>query len=618
MEELKCLYSSRRGYRTHLKKLLARTDEITKHHRNNPTEPPRYDVATLSDLRDQLRRKYDIISKLDTQIVALMRDEEELATDVCEAEEINESLSSNIAKITQLLGIHETLATTKHVQQNSPLFNTGTPLQPLASADSNPEVQDENPDVEQNSTTNEAPQLVHNTPVIPTSRIVTGNQDITRLPKLNIPTFSRNTLQWQSFWDCFEAAVHHNPSITGVQKLNYLWAQLQGSALQVIAGLPLTNTNYNHSVTLLKERYGEPHKLVDAHMQALIELNCPTNTLASLQLFYDSVEDHTRSLQSLGTLQESYRSMLVPIILRKLSAEIRRNIARAHGSDQWTLNELQSAILQKIRILEMGSEYSNYQSNLPTPTASFLTNTNRWPQQPNSENQKRSSTCVYCGRSHTPTNCESVKDKQKHMEIIKRDMLCFSCLGRHKVSQCRSRHRCRQCNRRHHTSVCNDTAPADSSDPAISNKDKDTTNKQTPNTTILTTLTTDSSPTPFNNTMCLLKTAVATVTSLNSETEVNILFDEGSQRSFLTQDMADVLSLKPHHKEDISLSSFGSKHSLNKKMGVGQIYVKTKSGELLPIMVLIVPTIATPLRNTMKTNITQLPHLRGLPLGHLS
>ena len=113
-----------------------------------------------------------------------------------------------------------------------------------------------------------------------------------------------------------------------------------------------------------------------------------------------------------------------------------------------------------------------------------------------------------------------------------------------------------------------------------------------------------------------MKTAVATVTSLNSETEVNILFDEGSQLSFLTQDMADVLSLKPHHKEDISLSLFGSKHSLNKKMAVGQIYVKTKSGELLPIMVLIVPTIATPLRNILKTNVTQLPHLRGLPLGH--
>ena len=159
MEELKWLYSSQRGYHTHLKKLLAKTDEITEHHRNNPTEPPGYDVATLSDLRDQLRRKHDIISKLDTQIVVLMRDEEELTTDVCKADEINESLLSNITKITQLLEIHETLATTKHIQQNSPPINTSSSLQPSASVNSTPEVQDDNCDVEQNSTTNEALNL---------------------------------------------------------------------------------------------------------------------------------------------------------------------------------------------------------------------------------------------------------------------------------------------------------------------------------------------------------------------------------------------------------------------------------------------------------------------------
>lgn len=42
-----------------------------------------------------------------------------------------------------------------------------------------------------------------------------------------------------------------------IRMLSYLRAQLQGSALRVIASLQLTNVNYNHSVTLLKEKYGE-------------------------------------------------------------------------------------------------------------------------------------------------------------------------------------------------------------------------------------------------------------------------------------------------------------------------------------------------------------------------
>ena len=80
-----------------------------------------------------------------------------------------------------------------------------------------------------------------------------GAQEITHLPKLSIPLFSDDILEWQSFWDCFETAVHNNPALSGVQKLNYLLAQLQGSALHVITGLLLTNTSYGHSVTLLQD-----------------------------------------------------------------------------------------------------------------------------------------------------------------------------------------------------------------------------------------------------------------------------------------------------------------------------------------------------------------------------
>ena len=82
-----------------------------------------------------------------------------------------------------------------------------------------------------------------------TRPISATSQGITRLPKLTIPTFSGDPLQWQPFWDCFEAAVDHNPSISSVQKLNHLRAQVQGSALRVISGLPLTNTSYQHSVS---------------------------------------------------------------------------------------------------------------------------------------------------------------------------------------------------------------------------------------------------------------------------------------------------------------------------------------------------------------------------------
>ena len=47
-------------------------------------------------------------------------------------------------------------------------------------------------------------------------------------------------------------------------------------------------------------------------MQALLDLTSPTNSLAALQLFHDSVESHIRSLSSLGKSHDTYGSLLVP------------------------------------------------------------------------------------------------------------------------------------------------------------------------------------------------------------------------------------------------------------------------------------------------------------------
>lgn len=73
----------------------------------------------------------------------------------------------------------------------------------------------------------------------------------------------------------------------------YLRAQLQEEAARVISGFPLTNDTYMPSINLLRNRFAKPDKLKKAHMQALIDLPKPSNTLTSLQQFHTSVESHT-------------------------------------------------------------------------------------------------------------------------------------------------------------------------------------------------------------------------------------------------------------------------------------------------------------------------------------
>ena len=92
----------------------------------------------------------------------------------------------------------------------------------------------------------------------------------------------------------------------GVQKFSYLKAQLTGDASRAIAGFPLSNVNYEQAIKLLKERFGQPSKITSAHMQALLDIASPINQLTSLQLFYDTMENHVRGLESLGRSHKSY------------------------------------------------------------------------------------------------------------------------------------------------------------------------------------------------------------------------------------------------------------------------------------------------------------------------
>ena len=109
------------------------------------------------------------------------------------------------------------------------------------------------------------PATVQSTPSFSTHT----TQNTSRLPKLSLPTFNGNPLQWQTFWGSFNAAVHSNSNLSGVEKFNYLRTQTSGEAAKAISGFPLTNTNYKQAIALLNERFGHSYKIVNAtHVQS--------------------------------------------------------------------------------------------------------------------------------------------------------------------------------------------------------------------------------------------------------------------------------------------------------------------------------------------------------------
>jgi hypothetical protein len=78
-----------------------------------------------------------------------------------------------------------------------------------------------------------------------------------KLSKPHIASLNRNRLLWIEFWDFFESAVHKNERLSTIDKFNYLKENVTGEARIAIAGLTLSNENYQVAIKILSERFGD-------------------------------------------------------------------------------------------------------------------------------------------------------------------------------------------------------------------------------------------------------------------------------------------------------------------------------------------------------------------------
>ena len=113
--------------------------------------------------------------------------------------------------------------------------------------------------------------------------------------------------------------------------------------------------------------------------------------------------------------------------------------------------------------------------------------------------------------------------------------------------------------------------------------------------------------------------ARANVSSCESKKDLTtrILFDSGSQRSYITQNLREKLNLKTIRTERIILKTFGQSDSVMNEFDVVQIRVKNPlRGDFVYLEVLCVPFLCSPLtKQTISSANQQFPKLKGLTLA---
>ena len=87
-----------------------------------------------------------------------------------------------------------------------------------------------------------------------------------KLPRLDVPTFDGNIVNWRSFWEQLSVSVHDRRKLSDSEKLTYLRHALKdGTAKYMVQGLLGSGVHYAEAIDCLQKCYSRPRKFPHLH-----------------------------------------------------------------------------------------------------------------------------------------------------------------------------------------------------------------------------------------------------------------------------------------------------------------------------------------------------------------
>ncbi|XP_057380303.1 uncharacterized protein LOC130702702 [Daphnia carinata] len=368
---------------------------------------------------------------------------------------------------------------------------------------------------------------------------------IAKLTATKIPTFAGETLKWPEFWGLYELTIHNLPGLSSLEKFVRLKEALKGEASAVVEGLPLTSSNYCAAIEQLLSHYGSTDVIIQENFRQLHNLPVvPPGNHKALKQFLMEGEVRIRSLESLGVAYDGYARPFVSHLVDRLPRNLRTAWYRSASDrdDQADVKDVlaflrkevmsqersqssESSVRKRTNTLETFTGYETKKTRL-IPSVASMTSMTRTGFKGDSRNE-----CVFCRLPHSPLKCPL--PLQKKLEAVKLGRLCYACLRKgHQVSNCKNPNpNCRRCKRRHHTALCRD----DKDQPNQDVRNNPTTSTTKTSASLCTTL-------PQGGDI-FLKTVTVFLYGPKGKMKVTCLIDEGSQRSYVTDHVAEELGL---------------------------------------------------------------------------
>ena len=472
-----------------------------------------------------------------------------------------------------------------------------------------------------------------------------------KLPQLEVPKYDGNQLQFLRWWDRYNAAIHSNPSLTDQQKFLYLQQYLTNEAQKFCWGASTDTLLYKDAVDKVFEKYCVSNRLTDAYQQQIIDCAMPhgINDTVGMRNLIDTTQQSLSCLARFGispqqismpTMRE-FRRRMPETLLNALAHTFKCKISDLNLSEfLMVMDEYAKPLEETMHHKRLCSKTNLSPSESGAIPKTTMSTQGRGPPAPAPRGPVPRA-CIFCNENkHSMRNCPWKTDPAERFRIFIGLKRCTSCASdKHSWKECNSPKYCKvripteqECKERHHNSLheyflnkragqynrgpprrqenANNQPPRRTQE---SNRGQNRTatatttqtvqesdtaeNSGTESTSIATTVTSSISKAKNTVILGILQSQASSTQKPKQGTQANIFIDEGSDTSFITENMAKTLNLPIVGKVSQSVNVFGAT-TISREYPSTQVRLSSRRGGQAIIDVLVTPEITKPFITT--------------------
>lgn len=374
----------------------------------------------------------------------------------------------------------------------------------------------------------------------------TGNSTYPyEVPRIDVPPFSGDRAEWNSFRSLFESLVHHRADLAPVQKLHFLLASLRGDAALAYRDLEVVAEEYEPAWESLRARYESKRRTVFHVIRAFRAIpKVGRARVKELDHLWSRACATVKSLRRLGRPVGEDNDFFLTELIDKFDPKTRNNWeARFKDGDTFpTFEHLENFLREEIRVAEDSVDEIQKDARPSVPTVRPVTRVVKTHQTNVAHG------CIACGAEHPLFQCTAFlqKSSKQRVELLKKYDRCLNCFRTgHHAAQCSGKNFCRTCKGRHHTLVHQAAMSSPPNVPTV--KPADETESQ-----VTSHLTSHGKPEA-----CVLPTATVRIRGPSGACIiVRAILDQASQASFVSEAAAQFLGA-PRERETAEVSVTG-------------------------------------------------------------